>query len=115
MSPEFDAIAAGYDAEFSHTLLGKMLRERVRMVMQEQKWVQKPQKEASSSTIIPLALELNAGTGEDALWLAQQGWQVLATDISAEMLAQAEQKAKIYPTLPISFSVCAFHQLKDLC
>jgi ubiquinone/menaquinone biosynthesis C-methylase UbiE len=36
-------------------------------------------------------LELNAGTGDDAVWLAQQGYQVHATDIAfgmQEMLAQ---------------------------
>lgn len=37
-------------------------------------------------------LELNAGTGEDAVWLAEQGHRVLATDASAGMLAQQEQK-----------------------
>ncbi|MBP6827283.1 MAG: class I SAM-dependent methyltransferase [Saprospiraceae bacterium] len=39
------------------------------------------------------ALELNCGTGEDAVWLARQGWQVLATDVSPEMVAAARQKA----------------------
>lgn len=38
------------------------------------------------------ALELNCGTGEDAVWLAKQGWQVLATDISPEMVAVARAK-----------------------
>jgi ubiquinone/menaquinone biosynthesis C-methylase UbiE len=38
-------------------------------------------------------LELNAGTGEDAVWLASQGHSVLATDVSPGMIA--EQKAKV--------------------
>jgi ubiquinone/menaquinone biosynthesis C-methylase UbiE len=37
-------------------------------------------------------LELNAGTGIDAAALAQRGYQVHATDISAGMLARAREK-----------------------
>lgn len=114
MSPEFDSIARGYDAEFSHTLLGKLLRQRVHTIMQERGMLQNAQKEANLYPISPSVLELNAGTGEDALWLAQQGWDVLATDISAEMLAVAEQKARPYPTLSLSFQVCPFSHIGDL-
>lgn len=114
MYPAFDATARGYDAEFSHTRLGKMLRARVYTLMQEHKMLQNSQKSVHISHFSPSVLELNAGTGEDALWFAQQGWQVLATDISAGMLAVAEQKARLYPTLSISFRVCSFSQLSDL-
>jgi SAM-dependent methyltransferase len=38
-------------------------------------------------------LELGCGTGEDAVWLAQRGVTVTATDTSAAMLAEAERKA----------------------
>jgi SAM-dependent methyltransferase len=38
-------------------------------------------------------LELNCGTGEDALWLARRGVDVLATDASPAMLAVAREKA----------------------
>jgi len=37
-------------------------------------------------------LEMNCGTGEDALWLARRGVQVLATDASPAMLKVAQQK-----------------------
>jgi ubiquinone/menaquinone biosynthesis C-methylase UbiE len=37
-------------------------------------------------------LELNAGTGLDAVFFAQRGHEVLATDISSAMLAQIEEK-----------------------
>jgi ubiquinone/menaquinone biosynthesis C-methylase UbiE len=37
-------------------------------------------------------LELNCGTGEDALYFAQQGHRVLATDISHEMLRVFSEK-----------------------
>ena len=33
------------------------------------------------------ALELGCGTGDDTLWLAENGWQVTAVDISAQSIA----------------------------
>jgi SAM-dependent methyltransferase len=40
------------------------------------------------------ALELACGLGHNAIWLAQQGWQVDAVDISAVGLAHAEKLAQ---------------------
>ena len=40
-------------------------------------------------------LELNAGTGDDAIWLAQQGHSVHATDISAGMQEALTQKVRL--------------------
>src|ERR1700712_1636564 len=37
-------------------------------------------------------LELNAGTGQDAIYFAQKGHRVHATDISEGMLSQLPQK-----------------------
>lgn len=39
------------------------------------------------------ALDIGAGEGGDALWLAQQGWDVTATDISAEALEKIRAQA----------------------
>jgi ubiquinone/menaquinone biosynthesis C-methylase UbiE len=39
-------------------------------------------------------LELNAGTGDDAIWLARQGYQVHATDIATGMQETLAQKVK---------------------
>ncbi|MES1224654.1 MAG: methyltransferase domain-containing protein [Bacteroidota bacterium] len=39
-------------------------------------------------------LELNSGTGEDAIWMAQQGYYVHATDIATGMQEQLLQKVK---------------------
>ncbi|MPL79182.1 HTH-type transcriptional regulator HdfR [bioreactor metagenome] len=39
------------------------------------------------------ALELGCGRGDDALWLAQQGWRVTAVDVSAVALAYASDSA----------------------
>ncbi len=38
-------------------------------------------------------LELGCGTGEDAIWLAERGMRVIATDASEAMLSVARQKA----------------------
>lgn len=40
------------------------------------------------------ALDLGCGEGGDALWLAEQGWQVTGVDVSATALARGEQEAK---------------------
>lgn len=39
------------------------------------------------------ALELGCGRGDDAHWLARQGWQVTAVDVSAVALAYASDSA----------------------
>jgi len=62
-------------------------------------------------------LELNAGTGQNALDFANKGYQVHATDISTGMLAQLQEKISASPmaeqisTEQISFE--ALHQLAD--
>lgn len=40
------------------------------------------------------AVELGCGTGTNAIWLAQQGFDVTAIDITPTAIAQAEAKAK---------------------
>jgi SAM-dependent methyltransferase len=78
----FDAIATEYDATFTDTAVGRMQREIVRSVT-------RPFLSGG------LALELNCGTGADAVWLASQGYRVLATDISPAMTAITRQKADL--------------------
>ena len=39
------------------------------------------------------ALEVACGEGADAIWLAQQGWQVTATDVSPVVLERAARQA----------------------
>lgn len=87
----FDGVARDYDAEFTHTETGKRQRARVR------KWLlqhlETPKK----------ILELNCGTGEDALWMARLGHEVTAVDLSAEMIAQARAKATKSPEKAVDF------------
>lgn len=76
----FDAMAAGYDAAFTASLIGRLMREAV--------W------ERLDAAFRPddRILELGCGTGEDAVRLGRRGVRVLATDVSAGMLAAARAK-----------------------
>ena len=76
----FDQLAPAYDASFSASDLGQLLRRALR------RWLDRAFAPGQS------VLELNCGTGEDALYLARRGVRVLATDASAAMLAVAQAK-----------------------
>ena len=76
----FDAAAAGYDASFSERQLGRWLRGIV--------WQQLERAFAPGQHI----LELGCGSGDDAIWLAQHGLTVTATDASSAMLEQTRRK-----------------------
>jgi SAM-dependent methyltransferase len=39
--------------------------------------------------------EIGCGTGTDALWLADQGFQIVATDVSGRMLKEVTRKASV--------------------
>lgn len=73
-------MAQAYDREFTHTAIGRMMREAV--------WARCAARFNAGSRV----LEMNCGTGEDAAWLARQGVQVLATDASPAMIAVARHK-----------------------
>ena len=78
----FDPLAPSYDADFAHQPLGKILRERVH------------ERLLTHFSVGDNVLEIGCGTGEDALFLAQQGIAITATDASDAMLAIAEEKTK---------------------
>lgn len=60
-------------------------------------------------------LELNAGTGEDAIYFAQHGHTVHATDISTGMQQQLRQKVREAGlSSKISTEICSFTQLNNL-
>ena len=60
-------------------------------------------------------LELNAGTGEDAIYFAQQGHRVHATDISEGMQAQLKAKVQAMGLEDsISTELCSFNNLDML-
>ncbi|WP_052597340.1 bifunctional 2-polyprenyl-6-hydroxyphenol methylase/3-demethylubiquinol 3-O-methyltransferase UbiG [Aureispira sp. CCB-QB1] len=78
----FNSIAKVYDREFTHTQIGVLQRKRV------YNYLQRYVSTYSNCSV----LELNCGTGEDAIWLAKQGCSVLATDISERMVAVTKEK-----------------------
>jgi SAM-dependent methyltransferase len=76
----FNEYAALYDEHFTHSITGTAQRNRVYALL------------ARELTNIASVLELNCGTGEDASWLAQKGFTVLATDGSQGMVMKATLK-----------------------
>jgi ubiquinone/menaquinone biosynthesis C-methylase UbiE len=81
MDAPFDPYAAKYDAEFTHTPLGVVLRKMV--------WARMDYLFLPGQKI----LELGCGTGEDAVRLAARSVDVVATDAADEMIAVAKRKA----------------------
>ena len=78
----FDELAAGYDADFSDSALGRTLRSLV--------WARLEQVFRPPQRV----LELGCGTGVDALSLARRGVEVFATDASPGMIEVARKKAQ---------------------
>ena len=78
----FDGMAQEYDAAFTATRLGRVLREMV--------WERYESRFAGRERL----LEIGCGTGEDAVHLARRGHQVFATDASEEMVRVARYKAE---------------------
>ena len=82
----FDHVAEIYDKSFTHSRIGKLQRGFVMDYM---------------DTILPRdkplsILELNCGTGEDAVYFAKKGHNVVATDLSDEMIRVVKQKIGEY-------------------
>ncbi len=60
-------------------------------------------------------LELNSGTGEDALFFASLGFRVHATDISAGMQEQLQRKCNAHPHgRRVTCERCSFMELEKL-
>ena len=81
MTNAFNRIAASYDLEFSDSPIGKAQRNRV--------WHYLKKINLTPQSNI---LETNAGTGVDALWLAQRGLRITVTDVAEQMVLIASQK-----------------------
>ncbi|MCQ6959075.1 class I SAM-dependent methyltransferase [Mucilaginibacter aquariorum] len=92
-----------FDALYSGNTIINYKRERVRRhVLQYLK---------PDSSI----LELNSGTGEDALFFAQQGFRVHATDIAVGMQAELTDKAaRNNMQQLISAEICSYTRLQQL-
>jgi len=99
----FDGMAESYDEAFTNSPVGRALRDLV--------WNRLARLYRPAQRI----LELNCGTGEDAIWLCQRGVKVLATDSSAAMLAIACRKSAQHDCSgQIEFRQLALEQLGEL-
>lgn len=99
----FDCLADDYDAVFTHSSVGNAQRTAV--------W------ECARSIFVPHSrlLELNCGTGEDAIHFAQQGFNITSCDISPAMISQAQRKSLLARTSDrIRFYVQATENIGDL-
>lgn len=84
MNNGFNAAALSYDTDFTHSVIGKLQRQ----------FVYRHLSEIIADNQFKSVLEINCGTGEDAIWLARQNFDVVATDISEKMIAVANNKSK---------------------
>lgn len=78
----FDLLAETYDQVFTRTLVGRAQREAV--------WRDMDQCFSAGQRV----LEINCGTGADAIHLAQRGVEVVACDASLEMILLARRHAE---------------------
>ena len=76
----FDALAAMYDSHFTDSRIGTLMRQAI--------WRRLDVHFHPGQRI----LELNCGTGADAVYLGRRGVRVLATDLSLEMVAITRRK-----------------------
>lgn len=83
MEASFDKAAINYDDTFTHTAVGKMQRALVYAEL------------SKHLTSVQNILEINCGTGEDAIWFAKQNFKITATDISPKMIEIAKSKANL--------------------
>ena len=99
----FSGQAPIFDEIYGEDTIINYKRERVR------RHVMRRAKPASSM------LELNCGTGEDAIYFAGRGFKVHATDISAGMLYQLVQKVgSQQKNKRISYELCSYTNLAEL-
>lgn len=99
----FDSQAESYDRQFTRTRIGTAMRAAV--------WARCGAHFRPGDQI----LEMNCGTGEDARWLATQGMQVLATDISPAMIEVSRAKLAAVPQAPaVTFQTLAWEHLGTL-
>ena len=88
----FDSIAGLYDEVFTNTPLGRRKRTLVHRYLS--RILQKDWN----------VLELNYGTGEDALWMSKHVNHITATDVSEKMLKQGQEKLRRENTQNVEFA-----------
>jgi ubiquinone/menaquinone biosynthesis C-methylase UbiE len=86
MGVPFDHIASTSDSTYASGRIGQMQRRRV------WRYLEKITPELKGLEI----LELNCGTGDDAVLFSDRGFNIVATDVSEEMLKVTQQKVQQY-------------------
>jgi ubiquinone/menaquinone biosynthesis C-methylase UbiE len=100
----FDIHSEDYDRNFSYTAIGILQREKVHRILHRQL----PEKKSLK------ILEINCGTGIDALWLAGKGHTVTATDQSEDMIRICQEKiSDNHNENAPRFVRCSFSQLSQ--
>jgi ubiquinone/menaquinone biosynthesis C-methylase UbiE len=99
----FDRIAKDYDQIFTDSLIGRAQRDAVWKVL------------TRTFRANEKVLELNCGTGEDAIFLASNGIAVFALDASPQMIARAEQRLQHSgPQIPVVFCELPTERIGEL-
>jgi ubiquinone/menaquinone biosynthesis C-methylase UbiE len=99
----FDRIAHDYDRRFTHSVIGRAQREAVWKIL------------TRTFRTNDNVLELNCGTGEDAIFLAGNGISVFACDASRQMIAQAQQRLQHHsPQIPVVFAQLPTERIGEL-
>lgn len=99
----FNRIAQDYDQIFTDSLIGRAQRDAVWKVLT--RTFRKKDK----------ILELNCGTGEDAIFLGGRSISVFACDASRQMVARAEQRLlHVSPKLPVVFCELPTERIGEL-
>lgn len=87
----FDALAPDYDSDFTQQPIGRLLRARVH------------ERLLAHFSAGQHVLEIGCGTGEDALFLAEQGIHITATDVSQEMLTITRKKTANHENVRVEY------------
>jgi ubiquinone/menaquinone biosynthesis C-methylase UbiE len=99
----FDQMAADYDDVFTRSMIGRAQRDSVWSVLN---------RTFRSGDHI---LELNCGTGEDALFLSRNSIAVTACDASEQMIAVASSRLRTEaPGAPVKFSLLPTERIHEL-
>ena len=99
----FNIIAKDYDEIFTQSLIGRTQRNSVWEILRQ------------TFKRGDRVLEINCGTGEDALFLARNGISVMACDASEQMITIANRRLlEEAPQAEINFRTLPSEQLSDL-
>ncbi|MCH8171154.1 MAG: class I SAM-dependent methyltransferase [Bacteroidetes bacterium] len=115
----FDNIAPFYDELFSDTKIGMYLKQIVWKYLDENLSEDlscngtTPNKKLWAGVKPLNILEINCGTGIDAIYLAKKGHNVIATDQSAGMIKTAQQKLKDVGSVNVIFQQMDIREIKN--